>query len=130
VGTLDSIRDVQIPQCGGLVDVLAGCPEWKSSHGTAHTHISVHCVTHAVLWYAWPILFFCRSFARIRYTNVSVLVREDSVHFGGGLDRLSDKPLVATHWSAINSRTWNVTNHFNTLIRQILARFMNQSMNL
>jgi len=83
-GILDSIRDIQIPQCGGLVDVLAGCPEWDNAHGTAHTHISIHCVTHAFLRYAWPILLFCRSFARIRCTNVSVLVMEDAVQFGGG----------------------------------------------
>jgi hypothetical protein len=75
-GILDSIRDIQIPQCGGLVDVLAGCPEWDNAHGTAHTH--------AFLRYAWLILLFCRSFARIRCTNVSVLVMEDAVQFGGG----------------------------------------------
>ena len=51
-GILDSIKDIRIQQCGGLVDVLADCPEWDNAHGTAHTHISIHCVTHAVLRYA------------------------------------------------------------------------------
>lgn len=83
-GILDSITDIQIPQCGGLVDVRAGCPEWGNAHGTAHTHIPIHCVTHAVLRYAWPILLFYGSFGRIRCTNVSVLIREDAVQFGGG----------------------------------------------
>lgn len=83
-GILDNIRDIGIPECDEVVDALADCLEWDNAYGTARTHVSIHCVIHAVLRYVRPIALLCRSLARTQRTNVSVPVGEDAVKFGDG----------------------------------------------
>jgi hypothetical protein len=84
VGILDNVRDIEILKGDKAVDALSVRPKWDNARDTAHTHVSIHCVTYALLQYARPIALLWRSLARTQHTNVSVPAGKDAVKFGDG----------------------------------------------